>query len=212
SLRPKSRRASSARRGPPPRKRMSATRRNSKRTRKSPRRGGRKKRSSERAHPRPAPVLIGLGSNLDDPPSEIAPALSAIRSLGPVVRVSSLYRSDPVGHADQPDFYNAAAEIRWTGSPRRLLTATRKLERRLGRRATFPGGPREIDIDILDFGGMIRESSDPVLPHPRLPYRRCALAPIAEIAPGWRHPVTGETARGMMRKLPSKPGARKIRR
>jgi 2-amino-4-hydroxy-6-hydroxymethyldihydropteridine diphosphokinase len=121
-----------------------------------------------------------------------------------------LYLSDPVGHEDQPDFYNAAAEIRWAGSPEELLAATRRLERRLGRRRTFPGGPREIDIDILDFGGIVRDSPDPVLPHPRLADRRFALAPLAEIAPGWRHPVTGQTARGMMRKLPGKPGARKI--
>jgi len=115
-----------------------------------------------------------------------------------------------VGHADQPDFYNAAAEIRWTGSPRRLLAATRKLERRLGRRATFPGGPREIDIDILDFGGTTQTDSDPILPHPRLAARRFALAPLAEIAPRWRHPILGLTADALLETLPPTPGVRRL--
>jgi 2-amino-4-hydroxy-6-hydroxymethyldihydropteridine diphosphokinase len=190
---------------------MSATTRSSRKTRKSSRPSGRKKKSSDRA-PRPAAtsVLLGLGSNLGDPPTRIEAAITEIAKRTPVVAISSLYRCDPVGHTDQPDFWNAAVAVRWTGSPERLLALLQALERRLGRRPTFPGGPREIDIDILDFGGAVRGSPDPVLPHPRLISRRFALAPIAEIAPGWRHPVTGQTARAMLRALPRKPGARKV--
>ena len=157
------------------------------------------------------PVLLGLGSNLDDPRARVEAAITAIAALAPVTAVSSLYRSDPVGHVEQPEFWNAAVAIRWNESPSRLLAAVQRLERRLGRRRTFPGGPRRIDIDILDFGGQVRSSPDPVLPHPRLTSRRFVLAPIVEIAPAWRHPVTGETARAMLRKLPAKPGARKVR-
>lgn len=115
-----------------------------------------------------------------------------------------------MGYAEQPEFCNAAVAIRWAGSPERLLAALQRIERRLGRRRRFPGGPREIDIDILDFGGLVRDSPDPVLPHPRLTERRFALAPLAEIEPRWRHPVTGETAGEMMRALPRKPRARKM--
>ena len=157
-------------------------------------------------------MLLGLGSNLDDPPSRIARAVAALGELAPVLRVSSLYASDPVGHEEQPEFCNAAVMIRWSGSPEDLLAAIQRLERQLGRRPTFPGGPREIDIDILDFDGRIRGAPDPILPHPRLSERRFALAPMAEIAPWWRHPVTRQTARGMMRKLPKMPGARRLRR
>ncbi len=156
------------------------------------------------------PVLLGLGSNLGDSPSRIAAAVSEIARLAPVSAASSLYRSDPVGHAEQPEFCNAAVQIRWTGSPEALLSALQEIERRVGRRPTFPGGPREIDIDVLDFGGRVRNAPDPVLPHPRLTARRFALAPVAEIAPGWRHPVTGKTAKQMMRTLPKKPGAERI--
>lgn len=125
-------------------------------------------------------------------------------------RVSSLYQSAPVGHEDQPDFFNLAAEISWTGAPEDLLDAVKRIEQRIGRTRTFPNGPREIDIDILDFGGQVRSFPDPVLPHPRLAARRFALEPLAEIAPRWRHPVTGLTARELIRTLPAAPGAWRI--
>jgi 2-amino-4-hydroxy-6-hydroxymethyldihydropteridine diphosphokinase len=105
-----------------------------------------------------------------------------------------------------------AAEIRCSCGPEALLEALQRIERRVGRRRRFRNGPREIDIDILDFGSLVRASPDPVLPHPELASRRFALAPLAEIAPRWRHPVNGLTARQMMKTLPAKPGARPIGR
>ena len=83
------------------------------------------------------------------------------------------------------------------------------MERRGGRIPTFAGGPREIDVDILDLGSLI-ENRDPILPHPRLAGRRFVLAPLAEIAPEWKHPVTGLTAKVMLARLPRRPGVRRI--
>lgn len=74
---------------------------------------------------------------------------------------------------------------------------------------TFAGGPREIDVDILDLGSLVKKR-DPILPHPRLAARRFVLAPLAEIAPEWKHPVTGLTAREMLAQLPRRPGVRRI--
>jgi 2-amino-4-hydroxy-6-hydroxymethyldihydropteridine diphosphokinase len=91
------------------------------------------------------------------------------------------------------------------------LRAAKRVERLGGRTKSFPGGPREIDVDILDLGGLVRREPDPVLPHPRLARRRFALAPLAEIAPDWRHPVSGRTARQLIARLPEKPGVRRIR-
>ena len=101
--------------------------------------------------------------------------------------------------------------IRWMGSPERLLTAVQEVERRGGRVPTFRNGPREIDVDILDVGGLVRTGRDPLLPHPRIAGRRFVLAPLDEIAPGWKHPVTGLTARQMLAGLPARPSVRKIR-
>jgi 2-amino-4-hydroxy-6-hydroxymethyldihydropteridine diphosphokinase len=156
--------------------------------------------------------LLGLGSNLGDRGFHLAAALQALDQLGLGLRVSSVYESEPVGYADQPLFWNMAAEIRCSCGPDALLKALQRIERLLGRRRRFRNGPREIDIDILDFGGLVRSSPDPVLPHPELASRRFALAPLAEIAPRWRHPVAGLTAREMMRALPAKPGVQRLGR
>jgi len=126
--------------------------------------------------------------------------------------VSSFYRSDPVGYTDQPEFWNAAAEILWRDSPEELLEAVKSVEHRVGRTPTFRNGPREIDVDILDFAGVTRRTPDPVLPHPRLESRRFALAPLAEIAPQWRHPVSGCTAKELLAQLPRTPRVRRIPR
>jgi len=87
-----------------------------------------------------------------------------------------------------------------------------EVERRGGRVPTFRNGPREIDVDILDLRGLVRTGRDPVLPHPRMAGRRFVLVPLDEIAPAWKHPVTGLTAKQMLAVLPARPGVRKIAR
>lgn len=139
-------------------------------------------------------------------------ALAEISRRAPVVAASSFYSTAPVGHADQRRFWNAVVAIRWTGSPGALLEAVKEVERRGGRVPTFRNGPREIDVDILDLRGLVETGRDPILPHPRMAGRRFVLAPLEEIAPRWKHPVTGLTARQMLAELPSKPGVRKIAR
>ena len=102
--------------------------------------------------------------------------------------------------------------IRWTGSPGSLLEAVKEVERRGGRVPTFRNGPRAIDVDILDLRGLVETGRDPILPHPRMAGRRFVLAPLEEIAPAWKHPVTGLTAREMLAALPARPGVRKLAR
>jgi 2-amino-4-hydroxy-6-hydroxymethyldihydropteridine diphosphokinase len=115
-----------------------------------------------------------------------------------------------VGFAKQPAFWNLAAAIAWTGGPARLLALVKRVERTVGRTPSFRNGPREIDVDILDLEGIRMAGADPILPHPRLSERRFVLAPLAELAPGWRHPATGESAAELLRALPRRPGVRRL--
>jgi 2-amino-4-hydroxy-6-hydroxymethyldihydropteridine diphosphokinase len=156
-------------------------------------------------------VYLGLGSNLGDRLAHLRAALTRIGSLAALTRISPLYETDPVGFLRQPRFFNAVVEIRWTRSAPALLAALTKIERSGGRTATFRNGPREIDCDILDFGGRVARSRGLVLPHPRLHERRFALAPLAVLAPRWRHPVLGLTARQLLARLPKTPRVRRIR-
>ena len=170
------------------------------------------KSTDARGAKRPArTVYLGLGSNLGDRRAHLSAAVERIGRLATIRRVSSLYESDPVGFADQPLFWNMALEIRWRGSAPSLFSALKRTERAGGRTPTFRNGPRVIDCDILDFGGRIAARAGLVLPHARLPERRFALAPLSEIAPRWCHPVLGLTALAMMRRLPKRPGARRLR-
>ncbi|MEP7132226.1 MAG: 2-amino-4-hydroxy-6-hydroxymethyldihydropteridine diphosphokinase [Acidobacteriota bacterium] len=155
-------------------------------------------------------MYLGLGSNLGDPSSRLLDALERVARAGDVLRVSSFYRTDPVGHAAQPDFYNAVALLRVEVTPEDLLRDLRAIEMEMGRLPRFRNGPREIDLDILDFAGLVRTRPDPVLPHPRLSERRFVLEPLNEIAPEWRHPVTGSTAARMLEDLPVKPGVTRV--
>lgn len=161
----------------------------------------------------PTRVYLGLGSNLGDRRLALERALTLLRGLDglEIRRISSFYRTDPVGGVPQPDFYNAVAEVSWAGGAPELLEAVHRIEREVGRAIRERNGPREIDIDILDFGGEIAGRRSLTLPHPRLAQRRFVLAPLAEIAPLWRHPETGRTAREMMYGLAERPGARRLR-
>ncbi|PYQ37300.1 MAG: 2-amino-4-hydroxy-6-hydroxymethyldihydropteridine diphosphokinase [Acidobacteria bacterium] len=172
---------------------------------------GRKRKSSKGGGRRRARVAyLGLGSNLGDRRAHLEAALREIAGFAPLRKVSSFYQTEPVGFRDQPDFWNVVVEISWSGTPRGLLEKTRRVERRVGRTSTFANGPREIDVDILDFAGRLRETGDPILPHPRLSGRRFALAPLAEINPSWSDPRSGRGVADLLRALPKAPRVRRI--
>ena len=139
-------------------------------------------------------VYLSLGSNLGDRERHLQRAVECLDSAGlQVLRISSVFETDPVDKLDQPRFLNAVVEARTTLLPRQLLARTSKLERRLGRKRLVNKGPRTIDIDILLYGGAIVNTHDLTLPHPRMAERRFVLEPLAELAPGLRHPVTRRT-------------------
>jgi 2-amino-4-hydroxy-6-hydroxymethyldihydropteridine diphosphokinase len=128
---------------------------------------------------------IGLGANLGDPVATLRAARERCGELGTVAAVSSLYRTPAWGVVEQPPFVNAALGLDTELAPYELLAALKRLEAELGRVASFHWGPRAIDLDILDYGGV--QLSDPMLtiPHARLFERAFALVPLAEIAPAF---------------------------
>jgi 2-amino-4-hydroxy-6-hydroxymethyldihydropteridine diphosphokinase len=139
-------------------------------------------------------VILGLGSNLDDPPSRLAAALHSIAGIATIDCVSAVYRTEPVGGIEQPDFYNLVCRV-FTGlSPFPLLEGLLEIERSLGRVRSERYGPRSIDIDLLCHGDLVLETPDLVVPHPRMHERPFVLVPLIEVAPRWRHPVLGATA------------------
>lgn len=143
-------------------------------------------------------ALLGLGANLGDPLAQLAEAVRALEGAMRIGRVSSVYRSEPVGYPAQPDFYNVVVRG-WTAlEPMEVLHAARAVEDALGRRRTFANAPRTIDIDLLAYGERVMRTAELTLPHPRLHLRGFVLHPLAEVAPEWRHPVLHRTARELL--------------
>ena len=130
-------------------------------------------------------VFLGLGGNLGDPARAMGEALRLL-DQGPdtrVAAVSPLYRTPPWGKLDQPDFFNAAAEVATGLSPRGLLDLCLDAERKLKRVRAERWGPRVVDIDVLAFEGVSAREAGLDLPHPRMLERAFVLTPLAEIAP-----------------------------
>jgi len=138
-------------------------------------------------------VYLSLGSNVGDRAAHLACAIPLLNEAGVrVVKQSSLYRTEPVpGTAGPPQqwFLNCAVECETALMPRQLLRATQAIERRLGCKKLILRGPRTIDIDILFYGASRIRARDLEVPHPRMTHRRFVLVPLAEIAPGLRHPL-----------------------
>lgn len=117
-------------------------------------------------------------------------ALSAMSAAGiRVLRQSPVYLTEPVGAESRSWFLNAVVEAETSLLPLQLLHALMKIERELGRRRIAPHGPRAIDLDLLFYGSSVIRSRELEVPHPRLTERRFVLAPLAQIAPEFRHPT-----------------------
>ena len=145
--------------------------------------------------PEPVAAAIALGSNLGDRAGNLRTAIAQLGLLGKVTAVSSFHATEPVGYLDQPEFLNAAVLLETPLAPHALLEALLAIERDMGRvRIGVPAkGPRLIDLDLLLYGGEIVESATLTLPHPAMHERPFVLAPLAEIAPGWKHPILHQT-------------------
>lgn len=144
-------------------------------------------------------VVVALGSNLafeGAPPERI---LEAAMACFPeeglhVVKRSGWWRSAAWPDPSGPAFLNGVALVRTALEPREVLEALLRIERRFGRDRGQPNAPRTLDLDLIAYGRTDLDEAGLLLPHPRASERRFVMGPLAEIAPDWRHPVTGETA------------------
>jgi 2-amino-4-hydroxy-6-hydroxymethyldihydropteridine diphosphokinase len=141
-------------------------------------------------------AFIGLGANLDDPRAQVLRAFDELSHLpqSALVARSSLWRSAPLGYADQPEFVNAVARMESALSADQLLDELQKVEAAHGRMRSFANAPRTLDLDLLLYGDEVRSTPRLTLPHPRMHERAFVLKPLVEIAPDATIPGRGSAA------------------
>jgi 2-amino-4-hydroxy-6-hydroxymethyldihydropteridine diphosphokinase len=163
-------------------------------------------------------ILIALGANLPGPRGEsplgmCRAAVEALRGL-PGLRLQSVsrwWRTAPIPPSGQPDYINGVARLEGDADPALLLARLQAIETAAGRPAASIGralnAARCLDLDIIAIGDLQRAAPDPVLPHPRAHLRAFVLAPLAEVAPGWVHPVLRVTVEALLAGLSDQEAA-----
>lgn len=128
-------------------------------------------------------AVISLGANLGEPKANLDLALGLLREATEVISVSSYLQTKPVGGPDQPDYLNAVAIIESELPAKDLLALLNGIETAMGRTREIHWGPRVIDLDLIQYGGLLVNDEQLTLPHPRAHERRFVLAPWFEIEP-----------------------------
>lgn len=159
-------------------------------------------------------ILIALGANVPGPwgqPRQTLEKALTVLNQEPLslIKSSTIIDSEPFGVTDQPNFVNAVAQIETELEPEALMKLLHEIELMADRRRTVRWGPRTLDLDLLDYNGLILKGDGEavghqtplVLPHPGIGERAFVLEPIAEIAPDWKHPVFGSTADALLKKI-----------
>ncbi len=162
-----------------------------------------------------AGILVGIGANLvpDGYTSARAGCEAAIARLAEegieVTAVSPWYETAPVPVSDQPWFNNAVIAARTELPLGEALAALHRIEAGFGRVRTVRNAARVLDLDLLDYGGITHDHEDITVPHPRLHERAFVLLPLRDVAPDYRHPVTGRHVDDMINSLPADQQIRK---
>ncbi len=145
---------------------------------------------------------IALGSNLGDSRSIVMGALDRLQTSPQIalIAVSSWYRTAPIGPT-QPDYLNGCATLQTSLTPLELLNTLHAIEAEFGRVRTEIWGARTLDLDLLLYEQQIIDTPTLQLPHPRMNERAFVLVPLAEIAPNWLEPTSGDSICTLCNKL-----------
>ena len=146
-------------------------------------------------------AYLGLGSNVGERHRFLQRAMEQLRGIEAVrlVWVSPVYETEPYGKKEQDPFLNAVVQIGTELPPESLFQELKRIEAAVGRTPGERWGPREIDIDILVYDGLVHQSETLKVPHPDLEQRKFILVPLNDIAPDLIHPVSGLTVSDMVR-------------
>ena len=128
-------------------------------------------------------AVISLGANIGDANANLDLAIGLLREATQVLAVSSYLQTKPVGGPEQPDYLNAVAIVESELPAKDLLALLNGIETAMGRTREIHWGPRVIDLDLIQYGGLLVNDEKLTLPHPRAHERRFVLAPWFEIEP-----------------------------
>ena len=128
-------------------------------------------------------AVVSLGANIGDPKANLDLAVALLREATDVIAVSSYLPTKPVGGPEQPDYLNAVAIVESELPAKDLLAVLNGIETAMGRTREIHWGPRVIDLDLIQYGGLLVSDEKLTLPHPRAHERRFVLAPWFEIEP-----------------------------
>jgi uracil phosphoribosyltransferase len=143
-------------------------------------------------------VAIGLGSNQGDRAAQLATAVASLaEAVGPIIAVSSVYETAPVGGPVQGDYLNAVVVAETALAPAEVLERLLEIERGMGRERRERWGPRTIDLDMLVYGDRSVAEPGLTVPHPRMAERRFVLEPLAEVWPDLAVPGVGAVTRAL---------------
>lgn len=158
-------------------------------------------------------VYIGLGSNLERKKANIRRTIKLLSKKKDIkiLKVSSLYETEPVGYVKQDWFVNACLKVETNLSPRQLLNTLKDIEKQLKRKKAFlKWGPRTIDLDILLYDNLKLKTKDLVIPHPEMHKRAFVLIPLMELEPNLIHPTKKKSILELLVNLKKSKKVRKL--
>ena len=157
-------------------------------------------------------AYIGIGSNVGDKARQCERGVSELLKLDRhrLLRRSSLYKTQPIGHIAQDWFINLVIKLETEMDAPALLSSLKEIESRLGRVQTLRWGPRAIDLDILFFNDHQIQKDDLTVPHPLIQDRQFVLVPLVEIDPDFTHPVLKKTVKELLERLKEDQGVERL--